>query len=389
MYLVNYVSHKPYRTAVMLCKVFKLEYPFSLMLIIILCGVLTSCESDSESSTVTNTEIPSNAEQVDQNIMDRGTSIESLDMSIETNQIQNKADQSLDLTISDMEEDPYLPPNHDQALAAGTHRNSIVFDTMNREYTLHIPPTINSNEAIPLVLCFHGYTSSATTIMSYSKFNELADLENFIVVYPQGSLFEEDTHWNVGGWTLGSTTDDLGFINHLLDELISIYHIDQQRIYSTGMSNGGYMSFSLACQLSERIAAIASITGSMTPQIYNSCQPQHAMPVLQIHGNEDSVVPYEGNRSWTRSIDDVLGYWNQLNQNTAPPQVTMIEDTNFFDGSTVEHYLYSNEMQRINVEHYKVLGGGHDWPGAWGNKDIEATQLIWEFFQQYNILGRR
>ena len=362
------------------------------IVLITLEGAFTSCKSSSQSSTSMTLEMRSN-EQEDAKVTDTQDS-NSSDANPKDMQGVNREDQMLDFTrmdfaVSDMEVDSDLPSNRDQALASGTHMSNTFFDMTNREYILHIPVNINHNEPIPLVLCFHGYTSSATAIMNYSKFNQLADLENFIVVYPQGSIFEEETHWNVGGWTLGSPADDLGFINHLLDELSSIYHIDQQRIYSTGMSNGGYMSFLLACQLSERIAAIASITGSMTPQTYNACQPQHPMPVLQIHGDEDTVVPYEGNRSWTRSIDDVLGYWNRLNQNMDQPQVTMIEDTNFFDGSTVEHYIYSNEMQRINVEHYKVLGGEHDWPGAWGNKDIDATLIIWEFFQHYNLQGRR
>ena len=98
--------------------------------------------------------------------------------------------------------------------------------------------------------------------MAYTGFNDIASEENFIVVYPQGSYFNGTTHWNVGGWTLGSSVDDVAFIDFLIDAISEDYLIDSERIYSTGMSNGGYMSFLLACQLSERIAAIASGAGS-------------------------------------------------------------------------------------------------------------------------------
>ena len=100
------------------------------------------------------------------------------------------------------------------------------------------------NTSIPLVFCFHGYNSNANTIMNYTNFNYISDtLFGFIVVYPQGTLLQGSTHWNVGGWTLGATTNDVGFISNLLDTISYEYNIDASRVYSTGMSNGGYMSF--------------------------------------------------------------------------------------------------------------------------------------------------
>ena len=142
--------------------------------------------------------------------------------------------------------------------------------------------------------------------MSYTNFNYISDTAGFIVVYPEGTLLQGSTHWNVGGWITGSTTDDVGFSISLLDSISNEYNIDATRVYSTGMSNGGYMSFLLACQMSDKIAAIASVTGSMTPQTYNVCNPQHPTPILQIHGTSDQTVPYLGDPTWTKSIDDIL-----------------------------------------------------------------------------------
>ncbi len=151
-----------------------------------------------------------------------------------------------------------------------TLSKSIIHDNLERDYIIHIPSTYSFNDPIPLVFCFHGYGGNANSIMSYTSFNYISDTASFIVVYPQGTLLQGTSHWNVGGWTSGSNIDDVGFINSLLDSLSQHYNIDDTRIYSTGMSNGGYMSFLLACQLSDRIAAIASVTGSMTIQTYNS-----------------------------------------------------------------------------------------------------------------------
>ena len=159
---------------------------------------------------------------------------------------------------------------------------------------------------IPLVLCFHGYGGTASGISYTTNFNDVSDTANFIVVYPQGTSLKRKVI-ECWGWTLDSKIDDVGFISSLLDSLSERYNINQSRIYSTGMSNGGYMSFLLACQLSDRIAAIASVTGSMTPQTYNLCNPQRPI-VLQIHGTNDQKVPYKGNRKWSVSINKVLEY---------------------------------------------------------------------------------
>ena len=191
----------------------------------------------------------------------------------------------------------------------------------------------------------------------------------------------------MGGWTIGSTADDVGFVSNMLDTISNAYNIDQDRIYSTGMSNGGYMSFLLSCQLSNRIAAIASVTGSMTPQTYDNCDPKHPTPILQIHGTSDGTVPYNGDPSWTESIDDVMEYWVNFNNCSSSPYVIDIPDINTSDGSTVEYIVYGEGDHCVTTEHFKVYGGDHDWPGVWGNMDIDASAEIWKFFAQYDING--
>lgn len=262
---------------------------------------------------------------------------------------------------------------------------SITHDGGQRDYILYVPASYNASTAVPLLMCFHGYGSSNGTLMSYSNFNSVADTANFIVVYPQGTLFNGTSHWNVGGWTVGSTADDVGFVDDLLDSIYVDYNIDIDRVYSTGMSNGGYMSYLLACQLSDQIAAIASVTGAMTPQTFDACNPQHPTPILQIHGDADGTVPYNG-ASWTKSIPDVLNYWSTFN-NSGTPDTTALPNTATWDNSTVDHIQYAVGDNCTFVEHYKVYGGDHDWPGVWGNMDFEATNAVWNFLSRFTING--
>ena len=277
--------------------------------------------------------------------------------------------------------DPVIPVEY------GFQEFNIEHDGLARSFNIFVPDTYDPSEPVPLLFCLHGYGSNHDVIMEYTDFNTIASSENFIVVYPQGSLLNGITHWNVGGWTVGSFVDDISFIDLIIETVSDSYSINPDRIYSTGMSNGGYMSFLLACQLSEKIAAVASVTGSMTPQTFYSCQPQRAISVLQMHGTSDGVVPYGGNQAWTMGINTVVNYWKTHNNCSASPTVIDLPDIYTFDNSTVQEITYSNGDNNTMVKHYKVNGGGHDWFGVWGNRDINATELIWEFFSMYDING--
>ena len=265
---------------------------------------------------------------------------------------------------------------------------TLTHDNIQRSYILYVPASYNPTTAVPLIFCFHGYGSNANTNFAYTNFRSIADTAGFIVAHPQGTIDNNgSTHWNVGGWTIGSTIDDVGFAEALLDTISSDYNINPERVYSTGMSNGGYMSFLIACQLSDRFAAVASVTGSMTPQTFSACNPQHPTPILQIHGTLDGTVPYTGDPLWTLSIADVLQYWSNYNNCNPTPMTTQIPDLNTSDGSTVEHIVYSGGANGVTTEHFKVIGGDHDWPDVWGNQDINSSIEIWKFFSKYDIHG--
>ncbi len=279
------------------------------------------------------------------------------------------------------------------AIAQQTINSSITHDNIQRTYILYVPASYVAGSPIPLMLSYHGLGQTNNDYMNQGDFRSIADTAGFILAYPQGTIFNDNTHWNVGGFTAGSTTDDIGFSEALIDSISAEYSIDSLRVYSTGFSNGGYLSFLLACQIGEKIAAIASVGGSMTPETYNNCSPEHPTPVLQIHGTTDNVVPYNG-ANWSRSIVDALQYWVGHNNNTATPVTTPIADIDPSDGSTVEHIVYDGGDNGVNTEHFEVTGGGHQWPGSAVNnqagnlnRDIDASAEIWTFLSRYDING--
>ena len=139
----------------------------------------------------------------------------------------------------------------------------------------------------------HGYRRQALDFLGYSGFQSLADTDDFIVIYPQGSILPStgQPHWNDSGWTSESPANDLDFISSLIDWAYAEYQIDLSRVYATGKSNGGKMSYHLACNIGYRIAGVASVGGSMTPNTYATCSPNQPTAIVHIHGRDDTVVP--------------------------------------------------------------------------------------------------
>lgn len=278
-------------------------------------------------------------------------------------------------------------------IVTGTLSLSLNHKGLNRSYVLYVPEGYDGSEEVPLVFNFHGYTSNATEQMQYGDFRDIAKREGFIIAHPEGLELNGSTHWNVGGWTLGSTADDIGYTEAMIQQISTDYNIDQKRIYSTGMSNGGFFSFELACQLSHKIAAIASVTGSMTPETLADCDPSKPVPILQFHGTNDVVVPYAGT-TWTEHIDNVIDYWVTANELENISTTTLIHDIDETDSSTLERFQYGDESDASTVIHYKVIGGSHTWPGtsirsSGTNYDVNASELIWAFFDSYDLEGKR
>jgi polyhydroxybutyrate depolymerase len=273
--------------------------------------------------------------------------------------------------------------------AQTTIEGSFLHGGISRTYRVYIPAIYNSAVPVPLLFNLHGYGSNNIEQEIYGDFRPIADTADFIIVHPNGTFdFLNNRFWNTFG---ASTVDDIGFLSALIDTISSEFNIDQNRIYSTGMSNGGFMSYDLACGLSSRIAAIASVTGSMTTAHLDLCDAQHPTPVMEIHGTADGTVPYAGNTLFV-NIDTLVNYWAQYNNCSLIPALTQVPDINTSDGCTAELYIYDGGDWGSKVELYKIIGGGHTWPGApiavgATNMDFSASKEIWRFFNRYDLNG--
>ncbi|MBU8892140.1 MAG: dienelactone hydrolase family protein [Bacteroidales bacterium] len=267
---------------------------------------------------------------------------------------------------------------------------SFDFDGDQRNYMAYLPDNYNDTLNFPLVIYLHCYGWTAQQGMNYTLLNQVADTSGFIVVSPSAI-----TNWNSGvgdnaRWPTPNV-NDVGFINALIDTVSSHYGIDPERIYACGYSNGGFMSYKLACQLSDRIAAIASVGGISSTNTVANCNPVRSMPVLQIHGTEDSWVPISGNTGWY-SVDQTLSFWTGFN-NCVQVDTTILQDLDPTDSCTVEKISYTKCSNNISVIYYKVINGGHTWPGAGPagypagntNQDFNASVEIWNFFKDIRL----
>ncbi|MEM1214059.1 MAG: T9SS type A sorting domain-containing protein [Bacteroidota bacterium] len=260
---------------------------------------------------------------------------------------------------------------------------NLPYDGEDRSYRLYVPAAFDGETPLPLVFNLHGFTSNASQQEFYADMNAVADTAGFFVCYANGI----DAAWNVN-WDFGSTADDVGFISFLIDEISSEYPVLLDQVYSCGMSNGGFMSYRLACELNDRIAAVASVTGSMSPGYIGNCTPNRPVPVLEIHGTADPVVSYDGTANVSISVDSLLTFWANNNGCDGSTITTDLENTSLLDLCTAEKIDYQNCA--ASVEHYKINGGGHTWPGApisigVTNQDFHGSAAVWQFFQQHRL----
>lgn len=276
------------------------------------------------------------------------------------------------------------------AHSIGTFSRSIEVEGETREYLIYVPNSYDTIKSIPVMLNFHGWTMSARNQMEVSDMRALSEQEEFILVYPQGTKLWGSTHWNVGSWTLGSDAKDIEFIDALIDQIANNYNIDNERVYACGYSNGGFFSHELACQLSQRIAAIGTVAANISKETVNNCNASHPIPVVTISGTLDEVIEYDGSvPERTLSQEETLKYWLTFNNVDTVPSITNIPDWYPLDSSTVIRYEYVDGDNNSEVEHYKVVNGGHDWPGTFGNFDINSNVIIWDFVSQFDIHGKR
>jgi polyhydroxybutyrate depolymerase len=280
---------------------------------------------------------------------------------------------------------------------SGTQRRSIPFDGRNRTYLLHLPGG-RALAGQPLVIVLHGAGGQGRGMERITGLDPLADREGFVVAYPDGIWRQ----WNDGRAKVSfPRTDDVGFLGVLIDHLTREEGADPHRVYVAGISNGGMMAQRLACEASDRIAAVASIAATLPEKIEAGCHPTRPISMLFMHGTKDPLVPYQGGMitsphglpsgSRVLSLDATARFWAQRNGCGNSPESSSLSDhTN--DGMPVRAVHYGGCRDRSAVEAYTIEGGGHTWPGGWQylpafmigktSRNLNADETMWEFFNR-------
>jgi len=283
---------------------------------------------------------------------------------------------------------------------AGLKSYAIQWEGRTRTYLVYYPLAIHKDKALPVLFAIHGGVGTAQALIAATRnrFNELADTDGVIVVYPEG--FEKQ--WNDGRDVEGIVTawdeniNDVGFITNIIARLEVNLNVNSSRIFTTGISNGDFMSSRLLCDRSNLFRGGAIVTATLSENYSSNCQPATPNAVLVINGTEDPLVPYEGGQVVVLGQErgEVLGteaYMHFLathNGCDTTPTITDLVDMED-DGTTVQIYEYTN-CSSSKLQLYRVEGGGHTWPGSIDflgenlvgktSREFVACDVIWDFF---------
>lgn len=261
---------------------------------------------------------------------------------------------------------------------------TIQHDGLTREYSIYVPASYDGTTNFPLLFNLHGGGGTNSAWQVTSDMRPIADTADFILVYPQARPDPSDG--NSFNWIpkVPGTFDDVPFFSSLIDTIASNYQIDQNRIYACGYSLGGDMTFELGCKLNNRIAAIAPVARTMQANPNSFCSPVHPTGVLTILGTDDLVSPYNGivfgGIEYYISAAATHSYWATHNNCVTTATMNTVSPS-------IERYTWSTTSGCAYVEELKVIGGGHDWPGSFGNMTIDANTEIWQFVSRYDING--
>jgi polyhydroxybutyrate depolymerase len=262
---------------------------------------------------------------------------------------------------------------------------------VDRTYLLHTPQSVSGSSLVPLVLVFHGGGGHAATMPNFTHFDDLADREGFLVAYPESfNKSWNDTHGL-------SPADDVGFIRALIAELQRTHHADPKRTYAAGISNGGFFSSRLACDLTDKLAAIAAVAATMPESLVPVCKPSAPISVIFMQGSKDPLVHIDGgpvlrDRGVAVSLAQASEFWCKWDGTSSSPVVEDLPD-HAHDGTSVRREVYAGGKQGTEVVVYVIEGGGHTWPGGpqylpafligKASHNLDGTQVIWNFFKNH------
>ncbi|MSQ93378.1 MAG: polyhydroxybutyrate depolymerase [Gemmataceae bacterium] len=287
-----------------------------------------------------------------------------------------------------------LAISQSEPLGPGDHKRPLTVDELKRPYWVHVPPKYDPKQPSAVVLVLHGALMDGKLMEGFSGLSRTADEHNFIAVYPSGTM----ATWNAGLFPgeKNNKTDDVKYLGKVLDDVESAFKVDKKRIYITGLSNGAMMSYRLASEMSERIAAIAPVAGTLALDKY---APKRPVPVIHFHGTKDLLVPFNGpDRKKDafalmkfKSVNDTIQACVKANGCNQKPTETEIEAR--ADKLKVIRKDYGKGKHGAEVILYVVENGGHTWPGVTllpaflgaSTKNISANEVMWEFFRRHPL----
>ncbi|HOJ05780.1 MAG TPA: PHB depolymerase family esterase [Bacteroidota bacterium] len=271
-------------------------------------------------------------------------------------------------------------------------------------YTVHLPPSYDGVRTVPVVVFLHGGSGSMESAQNFTRLNPVSNRYGFVAVYPEGIAPS-----GIGGfaWADGRGTsadnlgiDDVGFVNTLIEALSRSYALDTTRVYLAGFSNGGFLAQRIACEANARFAAIASLCGTIDVIQFPRCRPSRPIPMFLLAGTRDPLVPYgggamQGNVPDVISSDEIFQFWIDNNRCRKRIDSLTFPDTDPTDSSTVSVFEYQDCDCNANVQHVRVDGGGHTWPGVeipayeviagQTNEDVQASEILWAFFSRHTL----
>jgi polyhydroxybutyrate depolymerase len=277
---------------------------------------------------------------------------------------------------------------------------NITFDGVARNFIVYLPSGYNNSGKMPLIFAIHGGSGTPEGMINIANFKTIADRDKVVLVYPEGV----QKNWNDGRPTAPNQLgiNDVGFFNQMCDYMINNYSVDAKKIYATGISNGGFMSTRLGCELSNRIAAIAVNAATIeATTIAPNCKPNRPVPALYIHGTTDPLVPFLGGQitaggtagGTILSHFQVIEKWVTINGCNSTPTITDLPDI-ANDGTSIKQRVYSGGTNGSEVVSYVIMNGGHTWPQGYQylneaiigktSQDMNACEVIWTFFKRFS-----
>lgn len=293
------------------------------------------------------------------------------------------------------------PLDSDFTYEAGLLAYETEWEGRTRRFLVYYPDAVHQDKTLPILFVIHGGGGTAEALIASTRgrFNELADTDGFVVVYPEGI----EKQWNDGREVAGIATawdenvDDVGFIGDIVARLDVNLELDRTRIFTTGISNGGFMSSRLLCDRSDLFRGGAIVTATLAESYVGRCQPSSPNAVLVLNGTEDPLVPYGGgqvrilgqNRGAVLGTEAYMQFLAARNGCNTTPIITDLPDREN-DGTTVQIHEYS-DCPSSRLQLYRIEGGGHTWPGGievLGEglvgktcREFVACDVIWEFFK--------